>query len=217
MPQEQEELMKILTKITSYQHSLSDGRAVELEELRQKHVLSAADLDFLASHNVTFTPHKVSDFHSLDTLHMPTKEGCVFIGPSGPPLKKRTVMLKEFQPIVERFLQLLRPRKELLLHIEFTKEDGMGVSPNFVCFTLKSGLWRNRVVNIVGSASQLGWRVLQNNEVQGNHVLSFNVDCEGARLSTDVVTLLKLGCGFTEGSQIHFSAGALDELESGIE
>jgi hypothetical protein len=69
-------------------------------------------------------------------LHMPTDDGgCVFIGPGGPPLTKRRASLSDFQSIVESFLRLLRPQDELLLHIEFTEHDGMGVAPEMICYS----------------------------------------------------------------------------------
>src|SRR5213596_1277291 len=111
-------------KIVTYQHSLSNGRAVDLDELHRNGVLSPADAEFLSSHSVTYKPHRLSDYHAGDMLHMPTDGGCVFIGPAGPPLTKRRASLGVFQSIVESFLRLPRPQDELLLHIEFTEHDG---------------------------------------------------------------------------------------------
>src|SRR2546430_17274376 len=88
---EQERLHEILKKISVYQHSLHGGRAVELDELRSEGILSPDDLDFMSAHAVTYKPHRLSDYHASDMLHMPTKQGCVFLGPCGPPLKKRRV------------------------------------------------------------------------------------------------------------------------------
>ncbi len=39
---ELERLHEILAKVVAYQHSLRDGRAVELDELESQHVLSSA-------------------------------------------------------------------------------------------------------------------------------------------------------------------------------
>src|SRR6266516_6478789 len=90
IPPEQERLVEILMKIVTYQHSLSDGRAVELDELRREGVLSPADAEILSSHSVTYKPHRLSDYHTGDMLHMPTDDGgCVFIGTARPPLTKR--------------------------------------------------------------------------------------------------------------------------------
>src|SRR5437016_152063 len=122
-PPEQEQLHEILMKILTYQHSLSDDRAVDLDELRREGVLSPANAEFLTSHSVTYKPHRLSDYHAGDMLHMPTNGGCVVFGPSGPPLTKRGASLSTFQPIVESFLRLPRPQDELLLHIEFTEHD----------------------------------------------------------------------------------------------
>src|SRR5258707_1372133 len=129
IPPAQEQLHEILMKIVTYQHSLPDGRSVQLEELRREGVLTATDADFLTTHSVTYTPHPLSDYHAIDMLHMPTDDdGCAFIGPCGPPLMRQRAPLRVFEPIVESFLRLPKPQEELLLHIEFTEQDGMGVA-----------------------------------------------------------------------------------------
>src|ERR1043165_3101639 len=145
IPPEQQQLHEIFEKIVTYQLSLPDGRAVELDELRREGVLSTADAEFLSSHSVTYKPHRLSEYHATDMLHMPPDDGCVFIGPSGPPLTKRRASLRVFQPIVESFLRLPRPQDELLLHIDFTEHDGMGVAPEMMCFTFRSSEWRQQL------------------------------------------------------------------------
>ncbi len=129
MPPDQKQLLVVLEKVAAYQRSSPENRAVELDELLREGVLSPSDAEFLASHSVTYKPHRRSDYHALDMFRMPTEGGgCVFIGPGGPPLTKRHARLPGFQAIVESFLQLPRPRDELLLHIEFTKQDRMAVA-----------------------------------------------------------------------------------------
>jgi len=163
IPPEREQLHEILMKIVTYQHSLSDGRAVELDELRREGALSPADVEFLTTHSVTYKPHRLSDYHAGDMLHMPTDDGgCVFIGPGGSPLTKRRASLSDFQSIVESFLRLPRPEDELLLHIEFTEHDGMGVAPEMICYTLQSASWRQRLQSLrpAGRVAELGSRPL---------------------------------------------------------
>src|SRR5262245_61936254 len=95
IPPERERLHEILTKILAYQYTLPEGRAVEFDELRREGVLSPADVEFLLSGSVTYKAHRLSDYHGGDMLHMPTDDGgCMFIGPQGPPLKKRVVFLE---------------------------------------------------------------------------------------------------------------------------
>lgn len=212
IPPDQERLQEILLKIMVYQRSLSDDREVELEELRNKGVLSPEDAEFFASHSVTYKPHRRSDYHALDTLHMPTEDGgCVFIGPSGPPLIKRHAPLSDFQPIVEDFLQLPRPSEELLLHIDFSEHDGMGVAPEMVCFTFGSADWRQRLPALRSVAAEFGFRPLQDAEIQGNWGLTFRIAPDASRTAAAVVALLRRGCGFTDETKITYSAGALDE------
>jgi len=211
IPPEQEHLHEILMKVVGYQHSLSDGRAVELEELQREGVLSADDLAFLTAHSVTYKPHRSSDFHTSDMFHMPTDDGgCVFIGPCGPPLTKRTAPVGAFASVVENFLGLPRPQDELLLHIEFSEHDGMGVAPEMICFTLRGADWRQRLPGIRSVAAEFGFQPFQDEEVQGSWLLAFGITPDPTRTAAAVVALLSCGCGFTHETDITYSAGALD-------
>src|SRR5258708_22232279 len=100
---------------------------------------------------------------------MPTDDdGCVFIGPCGPPLMRRRAHLSVFEPIVESFLRLPKRQEELLLHIEFTEQDGMGVAPEMICFTLQGTEWRHRLPGIRSVAAEFGVHPLQDEEIQGS-------------------------------------------------
>jgi hypothetical protein len=212
IPPEQERIHQLLMKVIAYQHSLPDGRAVELDELKREGVFDSADLEFLRSHSVTYKPHGVSDYHALDMFHMPMSDGsCVFIGPSGPPLKKRRMQLQNFQAEVERVLNLPRPREELLLHIELTEKDGMGVSPGMICFTFGSAEWRERLPAIRAVATEFGFKPLQDEERQGSYDLTYNIDADPVRIASATVAMLSRGCGFADRAKITYSAGALDE------
>jgi len=209
-PPEQERLHEILTKVVIHQHSLPYGRAVELEELEREGILSPDDMAFLTANSVTYKPHRVSDFHALDMFHMPTDGGCVFIGPSGPPLTKRSAPLGVFASIVDSFLKLPRPKAELLLHIGFTEHDGMGVAPEMICFTLRSTEWRQRLPAIRSVAAEFGLHPFQDEEVQSSWSLTFRMAPDAAQTAAAVVALLSRGCGFTDETEITYSAGALD-------
>jgi hypothetical protein len=212
MPPQQERLNEILMKVVTYQHSLPGGRAVELEELEREGVLSPDDLAFLTAHAITYKPHRISDFHALDMFHMPTDDGgCVFIGPGGPPLKKRSAILGVFAPVVDSFLRLPRPQDELLLHVEFTEHDGMGVAPEMICFTLRSANWRQRLPAIRSVAAEFGFNPFQDEEVQSSWSLTFRIAPDAAQTAAAVVALLSRGCGFPDETEITYSAGALDE------
>ena len=212
MPPDQERIFEILAKIVAYQHSLPDGRAVELDELKREGILAPNDIEFLSSNSVTYKPHRLSDFHALDTFHMPTAEGCcVFIGPSGPRLKKRRALLQDFQAIVESFLQLPRPRDELLLHIEFSEHDGMGVAPDMICFNFRSPRWQEQLPAIRAVAAEFRIRPQQDEMVQESYTLTFTIAADSVRTAEATVALLGRGCGFAEQAQVTYSAGALDE------
>ena len=210
IPPVQQQLHEILMKIVTYQHSLSDGRAVALDELRREGVLSPADVEFLTTHSVPYKPHRLSDYHAGDMLHMPTDGGCVFIGPGGPPLTKRRASLSDLQSIVESFLSLPRPEDELLLHIEFTEHDGMGIAPEMICYTLQSAPWRQRLPAIRSVAAEFGFHPFQDEEIQGSWSLTFRVAPDVVRTAEAVVALLSRGCGFADESELTYSAGALD-------
>ncbi len=209
---ELEQLNQILAKIMVYQHSLPDGRPVELDELQRQGVLSSADLDFLKQRSVSYKPHRLSDYHALDTLEMPTKEGCIFIGPGGPPLKNRSAKLRDFQAVVQNFLTLPRPKDELLLHIQFAPaDDGVGVSPGHACFIFKSEQRRNKVPAIRSVARDLGLSSRQDVDIQDAHILAFDLSSDPNQTTAAVAALLSRGCGFSQNEDISYSAGALDQ------
>lgn len=211
IPPEQERLNEILVKVVVYQHSLTDGRAPELEELERAGILSSDDIAFFIAHSVTYKPHQLSDYHAGDMFHMPTDDGgCVFIGPCGPPLTKRNVQLAVFAPVVDSFLRLPKPQNELLLYVEFTEDDGMGVAPEMICFTLRTADWRQRLPAIRRVAAEFGFHPFQDEEVQRNWLLAFRVGPDAAHTAAAVVALLSRGCGFTDETEIIYSAGALD-------
>jgi hypothetical protein len=210
IPPEQQQLHEIFMKIVVYQHLLPDGRAVELRELRDEGVLSPADFEFLTTHSVTYKPHRLSDYHASDMLHMPTDGGCVFIGPSGPPLTKRHASLSDFQPVVESFLKLPKPEDDLLLHIEFTENDGMAVAPELICYILQSAPWKERLPAIRSVAAEFGFHPFQDQEIQGSWSLTFRIAPDIARTAAAVVALLSRGCGLSNETEITYSAGALD-------
>jgi len=201
-------------KITEYQRSLPDGRAVELAELQRQGILSSADIDFMSAHSVVYKPHRTSDYHATDMLYMPLKEGgCVFTGPSARMPIKRRIQLREFQTVVQNFLRIPRPDDELLLHIEFAENDGLAVSPECIIFLFGSDCWRERLPSIRSVGAEFGFAPLQDGVVQNRHILSFRIPRDADRTSAAVVALLSRGCGLTDESEVCYAGGALDESE----
>jgi hypothetical protein len=115
-----------------------------------------------------------------------------------------------FQPIVESFLRLPRPQDELLLHIDFTEHDGMGVAPEMMCFTFRSSEWRQQLSAIRNVAAEFGFQPFQDEEIQNSWALTFRIAPDIGRTAAAVVALLSRGCGFTDETEIIYSAGALD-------
>jgi hypothetical protein len=212
IPEPEENLHKILTKILSYQYALSEDRAVELKELIKEGALSEKDLEFIKTHSVKYKPHKLSDHHTMDMLEMPTAGGgCMFIGPCGAPLTKRSVELIGFPPVLEEFLLLPKPEDEFLMHVEFSEEDGMGISPGGICFTLMDPEWRRLLPGLRDVASKWKLQHWQDEEIQGSWILSFRLDLSPRRTAEVAVAFLREGCGFSDDYEVVFSAGALDE------
>jgi hypothetical protein len=209
---ERERLNEILTRVLAYQHTLSDGRAVELDELRRENVLPPDDIEFLNSHSVTYKPHRLSDHHALDMFRMPLAEGgCVFLGPSGLPLVKHRAALRNFRPVVENFLRLPLPQDELLLHIEFTERDGMAVAPEMIMFNFAGIQCREMLPAVRAVAMQLGLSPLQDEVVQESHILTYRNCLDAVHTAAATVTLMSRGCGFADETEVVYSAGALDE------
>lgn len=214
IPPEIERLNSILTKILTYQYTLPEDRPVGLEELERESVLSPDDFEFLAARSVIYKPHRLSDSHAGDMFRLDYADGsCTFYGPMGPPLIKRQTPLAHFGSVVENFLNLPRPHDELLLHIEFSEHDGMGVSPTLISFNLCSPEWRERLPIIRNIAAEFGFQPFQDNEVQGTWCLTFRI-APVAEHTTAVIALLQRACNFTDDTEITYSAGALDRIPS---
>jgi hypothetical protein len=205
----------MLMKIIQYQASLPDGHAAELDELRRENILTEADLGFLASKSVTYKPHRLPSHHALDMFQMPTEGGgCVFIGPKAA-LSKHQIRLRELPRVLHRLLGLARPPEELLFLIEIGGDyDWMGVHPKMIFFNFKNDGWRERLPAIRETAAALGLAPDQDGAVQIDHSLSYPAPGDAARTVAAVMALLSRGCGLTEESEVVYSAGALEEVES---
>ena len=86
----------------------------------------------------------------------------------------------------------------------------MGVAPEMICFTLRGGDGRQRLPAIRGVAAEFGFHPFQDAEVQSSWSLTFLITSDPARTAAAVVALLSRGCGFTDDTEITYSAGALD-------
>jgi len=209
-----ERLGQLVTKVTFYQRSLSEDRAVELDELIREKVLSPADVEFMQERSVTYKPHRRRDYHAMDMFHMEGADGgCVFMGPGGPPLKKRTHPVKGFQKVMEDFLRI--PNPDLLMHVEFAEDEaaGFGLAPKFLMFHFKSAEWRERIDAVRNVAAEFGLMAWDDREVQESWHLSFQVSEDPSIAATIAYALLTRGCGIN--GEISYSAGALDVLENG--
>jgi hypothetical protein len=97
-----------------------------------------------------------------------------------------------------------------LLHVEFTEDDGMGIAPEMLCFTLRTSDWRQRLPAIRSVASEFGFLPFQDAEVQSSWSLTFRISPDAAHTAAAVIAILSRGCGFTDETDITYSAGALD-------
>jgi hypothetical protein len=208
-----ERLGQLLMKIRFYQQGLPEDRAIELGELIREKVLSTADVEFMDERSVTYKPHRIADYHAMDMFHMPEPDGgCVFMGPGGPPLKKRTYAVEAFQKVMEDFLRI--PNPDLLMHVEFTEEEGpgFGLAPKLLMFQFKSPAWRERIDVVRKVAAEFGLSPRDDRELQESWNLSFEVSDDPKVAASIAYALLTRGCGVT--GEITYSAGALDVLEN---
>jgi hypothetical protein len=182
-----------------------------LEELARENVLSADDMLFMETNSVTYTPHRLRDYHSMDMFHMPTEGGCVFTGPVGPELKKRTHPVEGFEKVMEDFLRL--PNPDLLMHIEFTEEESCGVAPKLLMFNFKNPEWRQRIDSVRDVAAEFAMAPSDDREIQGSWHLSFETPDDPSKAAAIAYALLSRGCGLAR--EVTYSAGALDVLEEG--
>jgi hypothetical protein len=201
---------EILTKILEYQHTHS-GDAVALDTLVAAGVLSPDDQAFLESHAIDYKPHSLTDYHAGDMFHIPTDDGCMFVGPSGPPLPKHSARLFELPEIIKRVLRLPNPADELLLNIDLTAEDGVGISPGLLCFILHRPEWRSRAETVKSVAAEHGLSPFQDSpELQGNYILSFTPTTDPSSLTRIALDLLRRGLGLADDDQITYASGAIE-------
>jgi hypothetical protein len=79
-----------------------------------------------------------------------------------------------------------------------------------IVFTFRSIHWQERLPALRAVAMQFGFSPLQDNVVQGNHLLTFTIHLDAAETAAATVALLSRGCGFSDEDEIIYSAGALD-------
>ena len=203
-------VQEILSKIVAYQHDHS-GDPVALGTLVTAGVLSPDDQTFLESHAINYKPHSLTDYHAGDMFHIPTDDGCMFVGPAGPPLPKHSARLSELPEIIERVLRLPIPADELLLHIELTAEDGVGISTGLLCFILHAPEWRSRAGTVKLVAAEHGLSPFQDSpELQGNYILSFTPTTDASSLTQIALDLLRRGLGLADDNQITYASGAIE-------
>ena len=97
------------------------------------------------------------------------------------------------------------------MHIEFSEEDGMSISPGGISFLLMNPEWRRLLPRLRDVASKWKLQLWQDEEIQGTWILSFRLDLSPRRTAEAAVALLREGCGFPDDYEVVFSAGALDE------
>jgi hypothetical protein len=216
------ELFALLNKILTYQKSLADARAVELEELEREGVLSPADLEFMQAHSIAYTPHRRTDRSARDMLSLPTAEGKIEVGPSGPPPENRVVFMRDFRTVTENFLRLTAQVKKPDpdgLKVRFTERDWMNISAQAIMILLSNPQWTSRLATIQEVATELGLELLARNRALAEGVerserprpLNYRAFLDQNRTAGAVVAILGRGFGCDEASEISYSASALDE------
>ena len=201
---------EILTKIMEHQRTHS-GDPASLDTLIAAGVLSSDDESFLKAHSIDYKPHSLNAYHAGDMFHIPADDGCMFIGPAGPPLPRHSARLSELPGIIERVLRLPLPADELLFHIELSAEDGVGISSGLLCFILHTPEWRSRAEAIKSVAAEHSLTPFQDNpELQGNYMLSFTPTADPSSLTLIAMDLLRRGLGLADDDQIAYASGAIE-------
>lgn len=209
-PEDIDRVHDILSRILAYQHAHSGG-PVALGTLVSAGVLTPDDQIFLESHSIAYKPRALTDCHADDMFQIPSDDGCMFIGPSGPPLRKHSARLTMLAEVIERVLHRGNRDDEPLLHIGLTSEEGVGISPGLLCFILHRPEWRSRAATLKSIAAEHGLSPFQDSpELQGNYILSFAPTADPSGLTRIALDLLRRGPGLTDEDQVMYSSGALE-------
>jgi uncharacterized repeat protein (TIGR04138 family) len=209
-------MYELLDKILVYQKALPDPRAVELEELEQRGILSADDLEFMTSHAITYAPHRRTDRHAGDMLSLPIEDGSISVGPRGPAPTKRLALLRDFHDILEIFFALpLGETNPFLqsLNVKLSERDSLIVNPKVIMIFLGSPAGRSCLANLREVGRELGLTLQDDRELHGMSSLIFLLVPDRHRGIAAVVTLLRRGFDFDDNREINYSASSLDELE----
>jgi hypothetical protein len=97
------------------------------------------------------------------------------------------------------------------MHVEFSEEDGMGISPGDISFALMNPEWRRMLPRLRDVASKWKLQLSEDEEIQGSWILSFRLELGARETAEAAVAFLREGFGFSDDSEVIFSAGALDE------
>jgi uncharacterized repeat protein (TIGR04138 family) len=138
------------------------------------------------------------------------------VGVSGRTPKKRSAPIREFQTIVENFLQLPPTDEGSSLRVHFSNYGGASVDPKYIYFNFRDPKLRARLPAMRDVLAEHGLVPQRDNEVQGSWHLHFVVTSDAGRTAVVFADLLRRGCGLDDGTEITYSAAALDVCEPGF-
>lgn len=202
-----ERLAELVLKVATYQYTLWEDRLVPLEELRDKHVLSMADLQFLADYAIQYTPHRLADAGQVDMFRYNTPDRsthhAIFDGFTSPD----SVKLSQLAELVEAQLAAGDVPNEILLHLHVSEDTTLALASHELGLVLKGPHRQAHAECLKQVAASHGLAPLQDlPEQSGARVLSFPTPVDPVAAGTLVVDLLRRGLGLYETAAIQCTA-----------
>jgi hypothetical protein len=202
----------ILQRILEFQ-AAHGGAAAPLEALAAEGALSKDDLAFLQSHSIKYTPGKLKGCHGGGSFEIPTPDGFIFIGSGCATLPKHRTPLAELAGVIEQVLGLPRPSQDLILQIELSEDDGVGIAPGMITFLLQQPELRARASAIKTVAAEHGLSPFQDSpDLQGRYVLTFRLFEAAPRMVARVsIAILRRALGLADDDEMTYASAALED------
>lgn len=200
---------QILGAIVVWQYS-HPGEVASLKRLIESGAVTSEDLEFLKEQGIKYTPNAPGEYHGGSMFEVPAADGCHLIGTAGPELPVRSARLFQLGEVIERLLQLPRPPVESLLMVELSPEDGVGIAPGFLVFTLQRPEWRSAASAIKGLALEHGLHHERADDF-GRCVLTYQPPADPSTMARATVDLLRRGLNLKWDDEIAYRCGALEQ------
>ncbi len=199
LPAQESRFQEILLKIVTYQYTLWEDRPVDLAELREKQVLSAADFEFMTANSVKYTPRRLSDKSAEAMLAMETASGA-FLESVNQNASHTVCILSvaDLESAIESLLESPHPAGEILLHIRLSEHDALALSVNDLGFAFQQPDWKQHLPQLKQVAAEFGLDPMQDSvDANGHHLLAFPTPLDSTLAAQLLRQLLQRGCGLS--------------------